>query len=118
MEAKHIAKKVELSDTIEHLPRNPAFITLKNHQENLNSKLPYRLINPSKSKLRKVSKQKLEKNQQKNDKHLNVNQWKNTASVINWVTTLENKTASVIKFDTQQFYLPNKNYILFGIYIL
>ena len=61
MEVKHIAKKLELSDRIEHLARNPAFITLKDHKENFNSKLPYRLINPSKSKLGKVSKQKLEK---------------------------------------------------------
>ena len=29
MEAKHIAKKSELSDRIEHLARNPAFIMLK-----------------------------------------------------------------------------------------
>ena len=32
MEAKHIAKKLELSDRIEHLVRNPAFITLKDHK--------------------------------------------------------------------------------------
>ena len=61
MEAKHIAKKLELSDRIEHLARNPAFITLKDHKENFNSKLPCRLINPSKTELGKVSKQKLEK---------------------------------------------------------
>ena len=61
MEAKHIAKKLELSERIEHLVRNPAFITLKDHKENFNSKLPCCLINPSKSKIGKVSKQKLEK---------------------------------------------------------
>ena len=66
MEAKHIAKKLELSDRIEHLARNPAFITVKNHKENFNSKLPCRLINSSKSELGKVSKQKLEKSQQNN----------------------------------------------------
>ena len=36
VEAKHIAKKLELSDRIEHLARNPAFITLKDHKENFN----------------------------------------------------------------------------------
>ena len=61
MEAKHVAKKLELSDRIEYLARNPAFITLKDHKENFNSKLPCRLINPSKTELGKVSKQKLEK---------------------------------------------------------
>ena len=61
-----LPKKLELSDRIEHLARNPSFITLKDHKENFNSKLPCRLINPSKSELGKVSKQKLEKNQQNN----------------------------------------------------
>ena len=47
MEAKHCAKNLELSEKIEHLARNPAFITLKHHKENLNSILPCHLINPS-----------------------------------------------------------------------
>ena len=33
-EAKSIAKKLKLIDKIEHLARNPAFITLKDHKEN------------------------------------------------------------------------------------
>ena len=45
---------LELSDRIEHLPRNPAFITPKDHTENLNSKLLFGLINLSKSELGKV----------------------------------------------------------------
>ena len=84
MEAKHIAKKLELSDRIEHLARNPAFITLKDHKENFNSKLPCRLINPSKTELGKVSKQKLEKINKILLQHLNVNQWKNSTSAIKW----------------------------------
>ena len=50
---KHIAKKLELSDKMEHLARNPTFITLKDHKENFNLKLSCRLINPSKSELGK-----------------------------------------------------------------
>ena len=34
MEAKNIAKKIQLSDTIEFLTRAPAFITLKDHKDN------------------------------------------------------------------------------------
>ena len=33
MEAKHIAKKLELSDRREHLERNPTFITPKDNKE-------------------------------------------------------------------------------------
>ena len=32
IEAKHIVEKLKLSDRIEHLARNPAFITLKDHK--------------------------------------------------------------------------------------
>ena len=58
METKHIAKKLILSDRIEHLVTNPAFITLKDHKENFSSKLPCRLITPSKREVGKVSKKR------------------------------------------------------------
>ena len=53
IEAKHIAKKLTLSDRIEHLVRNLAFTTLKDHKKNFSSKLLYRLMIPSKSELGK-----------------------------------------------------------------
>ena len=92
MKVKHIAKNLELSDRMEHLARNPTFITLKDHKENFNLKLSCRLINPSKSELGKVSKQILEKINKIIVQHLNVNKWKNSKSVIKWFTALENKT--------------------------
>ena len=61
MEVKHITKELEVSGRIEHLARNPAFITLKDHNENFDSKLLCCVINPSQSELGKVSKQILEK---------------------------------------------------------
>ena len=57
-ETKSIAKKkkIRLSDRIECLAKIPAFITSKDHKDNFQSSLPCRLINPSKSKLGKISK--------------------------------------------------------------
>ena len=106
MEAKDIAKQLELTNRTEDLARSPTFITLKEHKENFNSKLPCRLINPSsKSNLGKVSKQKLEKINRIMLQHLNVNQWKNSTSLIKWFTVLENKTDCIfIKFDVREFY--------------
>ena len=99
MEVKYIAKKLELSDRIEHLARNPAFNTLKDHKENFNSKLPCHLINSSKSELGTVSKQKLEKISKIMVRH------PNSTSIITWFTALENKTDRVfIIFDLQEFY--------------
>ena len=78
MEAKSIAKNINLDDRIDSLAKNPEFITLKDHKPNFRSSLPRRLINPSKNELGKVSKVFLENI----NKHLiglfNVNLWKNS----------------------------------------
>ena len=83
MEAKHIAENIKLDERIESLAQSPAFITLKDHNENFRASHPCCLINPSKSKLGKVNKVIL-KNMNKNlVKSLKVNQWRNTDSAIN-----------------------------------
>lgn len=90
MEAKYIAEKLELSGRIERLARNPAFITLKDHKKNFNSKLPCGLINTSGIEFGKLGKQKLEKIYKIMMQNENANQWKNSTSVIKWLTALEN----------------------------
>ena len=78
---------------------------LKNTEENFNLKLPYHLINPSKSELGKVSKHKLEKTNKILVQHLNANQWKNSTNVMKFFSALENKNSyPFIKFDIQEFY--------------
>ena len=56
LEAKHIAKKLEIADRIECMARKPAYITIKDHKENFNINPKCRLINPAKSELMKVAK--------------------------------------------------------------
>ena len=41
MKAKHITKKLELSDRAEHLARNAVFITLKDHKEYFNREVTH-----------------------------------------------------------------------------
>ena len=74
MEAKHIPKNIELDDGIEFLAQISTFITLKDHKGNVRTSHPYRLINPSKSELDKVSKVMLERVNTNLVKSLNVNQ--------------------------------------------
>ena len=106
LEAKNIAKKLDLVERVKFLAKNPAFITLKDHKENFHTSLPCRLINPSRSELGKVSKIKLEKINQALIKHLNdVNQWKNSSTVIEWFKGIDNKKDCIfIKFDIREFY--------------
>ena len=105
MEAKNIAKKIQLSDRIECLAKTPAFITLKEHKDNFQSSLHYRLINPSKSELGQVSKSILENINQNLVKLLHINQRKNSTSVIEWLRNIEDKrNYTFIKFDIREFY--------------
>ena len=95
MEAKCIAKKINLDDRIDLLAKNPVFITLKDHKPNFRSSLPCRLINPSKSELGKVSKVLLENINKQLIGLLNVNQSKNSENEIDWFNTIENKRQCV-----------------------
>ena len=106
MEAKNIAKKIQLSDRIECLVKTPAFITLRDHKDNyFQSSLHCRLINPSKSELGKVRKSIFENIDQHLVKLLYVNQWKNSASVIEWFRKIEDKkNCTFFKFDIRDFY--------------
>ena len=61
MEAKHIAKKLELTDRIEDLERNPAFITLKDHKKILAQSYHAVLLTLQKANLRKQANQNWKK---------------------------------------------------------
>ena len=82
LEAKRIAKKVEIADRVECIAEKPAYIALKDHKENFNINPKCRLINPAKSKLGKVAKTK-NINKTVREK-LHCNQWRNTSNVIDW----------------------------------
>ena len=58
-EAKLRASKLAVTDCIKRFAKTPAYITLKNHKENFDASTPFRLTNPCKSQIRKVSKRLL-----------------------------------------------------------
>ena len=82
-----------------------AFVTLKDHKENFQSNTKCRLINPAKSEMGLVSKQILEKINSQIRCSTNLNQWRNTAAVIDWFKNIPDKSNSkFIKFDIVDFY--------------
>ena len=104
-ELKNIANKVSIADRVDMMAKKNAFITLKDHKDNFDSHPKCRLINPSKSELGKVSKAILDDINSKIRLILNVNQWKNTQSVIDWFQSIKNK--------------PNHSFLSFvGLFIL
>ena len=105
MEAKHIAKSISLDNRIECQGKTPAFITLKDQKENFRASQPCRLINPCKSELGKVSENILEKANCALIHSLQVNQWKNTDSVITWFSSIEEKRrCTFIQLDIMEYY--------------
>ena len=101
LEAKEIARNINLDDRIECIAKNNAFVTLKDHKLNFRSATPSRLINPCKSELDKISKIILKNMNKTLIEKLNVNQWKNTETVIHWFKSIEQK---LIQFDVIEFF--------------
>ena len=69
-----------------------AFLKIKDHKEGFSSTLFFRLINPSKADIGKISKSLLNAINENNFKQTNVKQWKNTAQVITWFKNIKSKT--------------------------
>ena len=105
LEAKCIAKKLQLDDRVNATAKREAFITLKDHKPNFANNPTCRLINPAKSEIGKVSKQILDRINTSMVSELGLNQWKNTKAVLNWFNSIENKNDhSFIAFDVVEFY--------------
>ena len=82
-----------------------AYITLKDHKENFRNNTKCRLINPSKSEVGRVSKQYLSDIIADVSRKTEVNQWRNTATVINWFKNLLHRhKCKFIKSDIAEFY--------------
>ena len=104
-QAKTIVQKLEIADRVEKMQESEAFVTIKYHKDSFPNSLSFRLINPSKSDIGKISKKILDKINQTIIKKTNVNQWKNTPEVIKWFKNIANKKkSSFINFDVENFY--------------
>ena len=88
---ENIANSYDIDRRAECLANTPAFITLKDHKDNFQQKLPCRLINPCKSNLGAVSKTILDRINSDVSQSTAVNQWKNTDEVLRWFESINDK---------------------------
>ena len=78
---------------------------IKDHKDGFPHTLSFRLINPSKTDIGKISKSLLDTINKNILKESKFNQWKNTSEVITWVKNINNKKkTSFINFDVGNFY--------------
>jgi len=104
-ENKNIATKLGIDDRVDTTANKNAFITLKDHKPNFANKPTCRLINPTKSEIGKISKEILDRINNKIARASKFNQWKNSTSVIEWFKDIEHKQRhSFICFDIVEFY--------------
>ena len=105
LDAKHLAKNLEIADRVECMARQPAYITLKDHMENFNINPKCRLINPAKSELGEVAKIIVEKINKSVREKLHCNQWRNTSNVMDWLQNITDKGKCIFtQFYIEEFY--------------
>ena len=92
-------------DRVYKTTKRQAFVTLKDHKPNFRNNPKCRLLNPTKTELGRVSKQKTEKNNSILREKLEYNQWRNTKSAVKWYINLRQKhKLSFIQLDVDGFY--------------
>lgn len=91
---KTITKQLELDDRITSLPHNTAYVTIKDHKASFLNNPQCRLINPTKSEIRKISKSILDNINTKLRTAPTINQWESTHDILNWFKTSKNKNES------------------------
>ena len=104
-EARVIAASLEMSKRMSCMAKKEAFITLKDDKENFANALPYRLINPAKPEMGKISKALLDRIISAVQQQLPLNIWKSTGAVSDLFTKIERKQeCTFICFDIVEFY--------------
>jgi hypothetical protein len=105
--------RIKLADRINTTAQREAFVTLKDHKPNFDNNPTFRLINPSKSEIGRVSKLILDRINTKVIEATHINQWKNTKSVLSWFNQVADKSQySFIAFDVVDFYPSISIYLL------
>ena len=82
VEAAKTARDFNLDDRIEAIAKKPAYLTLKDHKTDFPAKLNFRLINPCKSNIGKISKSILDRINDEVKANTSLNQWKSTGKVL------------------------------------
>ena len=89
---KKIAIKLSIDDRVDIPGKSEAYITLKDHKQNFETKPSCRLINPNKTEIGKISKCILQKINKQIKSKSKLNQWISTQEVLKWFNGVKNKS--------------------------
>ena len=101
-----IASELNIADRVHITSKQDWFVSLKDHKPNFHKNPKCRLINPTKSFLGRVAKQKLQSIVENVRNKTKLIQWKNTSAVIRWFKNLSNPNNKLtfIEFDIVDYY--------------
>ena len=103
-EAAYLAKKLDIEWRVDGQAHEVAFLTVKDHNKDFPSKISYRLINPAKCEIGRVSKIILQRINQDIRRQQQTHQVRSTNEVLDWFNRLEDKnTKNFIQFDIDSF---------------
>ena len=91
IEAKKIAKEFNLDEKLNIMTKQQCSVTIKDHKPDFRTNPKYRLLNPTKSELGKLSKHILQTTNTELRNKIKVNQWQNSSEVIEWFKNIPNK---------------------------
>ena len=105
IETKKIAKSFTVDIKMDITAKQQCFVTIKDYKDNFRVKPKYRLLNPTKSELGKISKHILQQISTNIRTAINLDQYQNISEVIKWFQNIKNKKLHTFNvFDIQEFY--------------
>ena len=110
-EAQQIIDDMKISGKIPKLDAAEPFVTIKDHKEEFPKTVKFRLINPSKTHIAKVSKSILDRVNSAIRTKTKFVQWKNSRAVIDWFNMIAGKEKKCfVSFDIVEFYPSIKHH--------
>ena len=104
-QAKKVTEKLKIDKRVPVIAKKEAYVTLKDHKPNFANKPTCRLINPAKSEIGKISKQTLEQINKEIRDSKQLQQWRNTQTVIDWFNAITDKpNTQFLQLDIVDFY--------------
>ena len=105
IEAKKLAKQLDIDDRVEIMSETECFITIKDHKNNFLTDTKCRLINPAKPQLGKVSSKLLQNINSAVREATDLRQWRSTGEVVKWFDNIDEKSRrEFVQLDIIDFY--------------
>ena len=100
-----IAHELEIDDRVFQTSKRESYVTLKDHKEHYENSPTFRLINPTKPEIGRVSKIILQKLVKQLRMKTGYNQWEDSYAAIQWFNSVKgNSNSRFIQFDIKDFY--------------